>query len=179
MTPPCHKRRGALGIHTDLGRAYAETEREMLTALCLARPDFISVESPKDTPSGSVAPMEGIIAKCEKGKKLPEVAYIYEAKVRNISAEKLFGEYRGRGMVGSGKMMNLQRASLLFGVPSLLLYRIPRVNWFLVLRVTNGDGTFTFKWNQKLMRVRDSILGGWNWEWQTFVPMNDAKRVPI
>jgi hypothetical protein len=171
--------RGGLGVSTDLGRMYTEREREMVTAFCLAFPDFLANESPKDTPEGERAPMDGILMRCRAGKQMPEVAYIYEAKTRNFNAAKLFGEYRGRALVDTGKVLNCQKASLLFGVPSLLLLRLEDDPDFLVKRLTNADGSFTFVWNEKMMRIKNPCLPGYTTELRSFVPMRDAKTCPL
>ena len=171
--------REGLGVSTALGRVYTAREREMVTALSFAFPDFLSIESPKDTPEGERAPMDGLLMRCRAGDEMPAVAYVYEAKTRNFNAAKLFGEYRGRALVDSGKLKNCQRASLLFGAPALLLLRLEDEDYFLVQRVVNADGTFTFVWNEKMMRIKNPCLPGYTNELRTFVPMRNAKTCPL
>lgn len=171
--------RGGLGVSTDLGRRYADAERDMMTALCLTRPDLLALESPKSTRAGEVAAMDGMLMRCNRDSMTTEIAYIYEAKVRNYNAATLFGKYGGRAILGSVKLGNAQRASILFGVPTLLFLRLSGETYFLVKRITNGDGSFTFDYNERWMRAKRPCLSGYEWAWQTFVPMDDAKKSPL
>ena len=171
--------RGKLGVSTDLGRRYSETERDMTTALCLACPDLIGVESPKGTRAGECAPMDGMLMGCNTDEMTTEIKYIYEAKYRNFNAATLFGKFGGRALIGSVKLGNCQRASLLFGVPSLLLMRLQDEAFFLVKRLCNSDGQFTFPYNEKWMRTKQPCLSGYEEALQTFVPMEGAAEYPL
>ena len=171
--------RSGLGVSTDLGRAYSNAERDMMNAFACTRSDLIAIESPKDTWAGARAPMDGMIMTCNRESMTTEVAYIYEAKCRNFDAATLFGKYGGRAILGSVKLGNAQRASILFGVPTLLFMRLLDETFFLVKQITNGDGSFTFRYNEKYMRVKRPCQSGFEWAWQTFVPMDDAEKSPL
>lgn len=171
--------RSGLGVSTDLGRRYSDSERDMLTALCLARPDLICLESPKDTHAGEVAAMDGVLMTCNRKEMTTEIAYIYEAKCRNFNSATLFGKFKGLAMVKSTKLGNAQRASILFGVPTLLIMRLAGEAFFLVKRITNGDGSFTFTYNEKFMKTKNPCLAGYESALQSFVPMSGAISCPL
>ena len=171
--------RDRLGVSTNLGREYTSAERDMLTALCLACPDLLAIESPKDTREGEIAPMEGVICKCNHKNKAIELSYVYEAKTRNFNFQTLFGKYGGRAIIKSSKLGNCQRASMLFGVPCVLLMRLQGEAFFLIKRLTNANGTFTFDYNEQIIKTRQPCVGGYEETFQTLVPMQGAKKCPL
>lgn len=170
-------KKGMAGVLTPLGRMYSSLERDMITAFALSCPFLIVAESPKDG-AGVFAPMDGMIYRC-KGPDI-EVAYVYEAKTRNFSAATLFGQYGGRAMIKSAKLGNAQRAALLFAVPALAFIRLQGEAFYLVKRLVNPDGTFTFKYNERFMRTQKPCGRGlWEETYQSYVPMHNATRMKL
>ena len=166
-SPPIMKNK--LGIKTEKGQLSEAQGREAIKAFSDAHPSLDYVfTNPKE-----LAVVDGFIV----NKHQNTLYGVVEAKARNMTLEKLRGDYGNRWMVSVDKLDRGRLISEMLAIPFIGICRLNPDNKFLVVQLTDKNGKFVVDYEEREVTTQ-AIVGdiGRKREGNAFINMNDAKE---
>lgn len=164
-SPPIMKNK--LGIKTEKGQLSEAQGREAIKAFSDAHPSLDYVfTNPKEA-----ACVDGFITDLNRN-----TLYVVEVKARDMTLEKLRGDYNNTWMLSVDKLERGKLLSEMLLIPFIGILRLNPDNKFLVVQLTDAKGRYVIDYEERETVTRQPFIGGREQDNTAFIDMSNAKE---